>query len=462
MQTKIQEVEFGAYEWPTDKNLARDAKSQGARDTVYRDLLSAALQGHVPTIHTPIQAGQAKGKTVPYVISGVGRLISVGMWIAQTPDERFQSALSLFRSARSDNPISAEQASKLTLANLHTYEEFALGSAKPGTHRADPVAIRKAFESTPSVPVIWYAELNEDEAKRAAIRDLINRDLATVSDKIRIYQTEVERPGISKGAIADLLGLSAARISNYAKYTSVLAAGGISPMLDRMIMLHNGGHTPEKPLLFDNVVKLLGVGSKGAKYKAAGGLALANYDRDTQDAALQFALEAVHAMRGTKGPLPSLDTASDSDLLGIRYPDFVTFFVQLRAAVASQTGEDKGKAEVNPNEPLKSDQRPSLANIIRFLEPERWASQSALPLVSPIQLWVYGHITAAEAARQLDSAKRERKGKSIESTNLPDTLGAAIESAKPKPEPKPKAEKPPKGEGKGRRGRPAKAKADSE
>ena len=73
--------------------------------------------------------------------------------------------------------------------------------------RVSPQKVVDAFKAYLTLPVLWF-DGTESEARYEAIRDNVNTQRTTVSDKLMIYSEEIDKPGINNMLVAKLLDLS--------------------------------------------------------------------------------------------------------------------------------------------------------------------------------------------------------------------------------------------------------------
>ena len=236
---KVALVKVSDYGFDMTKNLARDVLSQGDRLTVYKDLLAQAMRGRVPQIVTPILAAKPDAnKNVEFVIGGMGRITSVLHWAEQTPNQRLHAALELFRSSK-ESPfkntyIAPDQQENINIDSLEGFAEFTDDS------QAKVKDVQKAFRADVLIPVIW-SDKSIEEGKYHAIRDLVARQGATISDMLGIYGEEITKDYMTKSQIAALLNVSAPRVSQLARYhNAAVDSGGLTVAVQRVIRLHNG------------------------------------------------------------------------------------------------------------------------------------------------------------------------------------------------------------------------------
>ena len=143
-----------------------------------------------------------------------------------------------------------------------------------------------------------------------------------------------------------------------------------------------------------------------------------------------------------------MQTATDADLLLIQYPDVVSA-VQVEEARLVKLAQDKEAAEDKsdgsdtdqPAETPATDdgtptpasvptaapvvQKPTLADIVVFLDSARWDLTLAGPIVAPLRRFVAGELSAQATATALEEARHNRQRKA-RVTGLPDKVGALI------------------------------------
>ena len=453
---KVNVVNFKSYDWDLTRNLAREVLSQGERLTVYYDLLATALRGDTPTILQPVQASRPNdNKEVPFIVAGVGRLTSVRKWESATPQERLRDAMLQFRSDKTLNktdfiPDDQQQNIARGLFSGVTFAEFS-GEGKPPVER-----IVKAFESSVSIPVVW-SDLSQEQAESVAVRDLVVRQGATTADKLMIYSREIVKDYSSKGKIAAMLNVSPPQVSKYARWHDMCMGKYISFQTQQLVKLHNGSNKITKPCQFDKMLALFKIGLRGArKSKVPEGGGACQYSPDEQDTILSSALLTAWNTLGREGVSPSMESATDADLLLIQYPDVVTA-VQVEEArivklvAAKEDADAKAKAEAiaagdepadapmseaGPDAPVQpssvpsaapAPKKPTLADVVNFFDKSRWDKTIAGPIVAPLRRFIHGELSAQATADTLVEVRHNRQHKA-KVTGLPNKVGETIEA----------------------------------
>ena len=460
-QEKVVLVKVSAYGWDMTKNLARDVLSQGDRLVVYNDLLSQAMRGRVPQIVTPILAARPDANDdVQFVIGGMGRLTSVQHWTEQTPNERLHAALALFRSSKEapfrNTFIATDQQERISLDTLKGFAEFTDDA------QAKVEDVQRAFQSDVLLPVIWSDKSLEDGTYHA-IRDLVARQGATISDMLGIYAEEIVKPYVTKSQIAALLNVSAPRVSQLARYhTAMVHEDGLTQVVQRTIRLHNGRLIKKEkgaePLQFDKLLKLLKIGLRGGNHKTKDGDVLLDFSQDAQERIFQDAFERSWNALEREGPAPSLVKASDKELTLIRYSDLVAAVteeksraVQVVKAVegegatqpeesatgqpdsegASETGEGaepsadgEGATVPTTDAPRIEASVPTYDDMVNLFDPRRFDGAAFRPIASPIHRYLIGTLSAQACVDILSEVKPDRKRKSV--TGLPTVIGVPV------------------------------------
>ena len=443
---KVNSVKFKDYGWDLTHNLAREVLSQGDRFTVYYDLLATALRGDTPAILQPVQAAKPDSeKNVAFIVAGVGRLTSVRKWeAASSPQDRLRDAMLMYRSDKGPEFIPKEQQDRIALGLFAKvpFAEFD-GEGKP-----DVAKVRAAFESEVRVPVVW-SSLTKDQAESVAVRDLVVRQGASTADKLMIYGREIVKDFSSKGKIAAMLNVSPPQVSKYARWHDACTDKALSFQTQQLVKLHNGSNKITKPVQFDKILALFKIGLRGARLKDSKGRGSCQYSKDEQDSILSRALLASWNTQGNEGVAPSMIDAVDADLLLIQYPDVVSsvqeeesrivkLVADKEAAEAEATGEGtptetpegETDGETTPTPAATpaaapAPKKPTLDDIVGFLDKTRWDNTIAGPIVAPLRRFVNGELSAQATADALVEVRHSRQRKA-KVTGLPDRVGESI------------------------------------
>ena len=447
---KVHVINFSEVSWDLSRNLAREVLSQGDRLTVYNDLLATALRGDPPTILQPIQAARPDAnKEVAFIVAGVGRLTSVRKWELASPEERLRDAMLLYRSTKGTVEFIPDEQQQRIAKGVFADVPFAEmdGEGKPPISK-----VRIAFEATVKVPVVW-SDLALEQAESVAVRDLVVRQGGSTADRLMIYSRDIVKDFSSKGKIAVMLNVSPPQVSKYARWHNACVDKVLSPQTQNLVKLHNGSIRVAKPCQFDKMLAIFKIGLRGARLKDVKGKPLAQYSPDEQDGILSAALLTSWNTLGREGVCPSMLDATNSDLLLIQYPDLVTAVQGEEARIiklvqAKEAAEVAAKADASDGSEVPEDSpavgdgdtstqpstssapappvtKPTLEDIVAFVDKARWDNTIAGPIVAPFRRFVLGELSAQACADMLAEARhnRQRKGKV---TGLPTEVGKPV------------------------------------
>lgn len=454
------------YDFPQG-NLARETEIKRARFALYRaDFLASALQGVLPSVHTPIMATEPiegeDGPEIPFVIDGVGRIASVSFWNDRQPAERFADAMALYGAGLRINgkAVSPKEREQITFETLAKSTAFAQSNTG-----VDPAKVIAAFSAKiTSVPALFY-DVDEETARKVAHAALVQREEATIFDKLKVFR---ERPELSQTQVAEFLQIAIPSVNTLAKYAAAQDSGALLPDVDYLAKLHitpietnvtdeTGAATAKtvphgSPFTLTGLVNKLGLSKKTSRFlknpkgdferntepkNDPKGSCRVDYSREEQASALNVAyLMAWERDEGQGKPPQVGDQISNDFGRKIQAGDFYKALLDIRAT--SNAGGDKaesGAEVIPPTKPRERDKRPTLRDMLYFVEPERWEGRRAEPVMEIMRKFVYGHLTASDAAQQIEQATYKRGKPKPEGFKLPTEIAAKLETFVEKAEP---------------------------